>query len=117
MNFGGPVWHASVAPQSGHIVLQPTLHARAVKALAGVGDQDHEWHEWSGFAYHIRRRLTAAEAARAGEVRDIRGTEEAEARYTRMAPLLPAMARLLAREELRLPGEPSAGATPGRRRP
>ena len=95
-----PVWHASVAPTAGHIVLKPTLHARALKALEGVGDLTHEWHEWTGFAYHIRRRLLPDEAQRVGEVRDIRGTPEAVARYQRMATLLPHAARSVAQEEL-----------------
>jgi hypothetical protein len=97
------VWHASVAPTAGHIVLKPTLHARALKALDGVGDRQHEWHQWTGFAYHIRRRLTAEEAQWVGEVRDIRGTPEASARYRRIAALLGPTARHLASEELTTP--------------
>lgn len=81
-------------------MLKPTLHARALKALDGVGDRAHEWHEWTGFAYHIRRRLTAEEAQRPGEVRDIRGTPEASERYRRMAAMLPAQSRRLAQEEI-----------------
>jgi hypothetical protein len=90
-----------VAPTAGHIVLKPTLHARALKALDGVGDRTHEWHEWTGFAYHIRRRLTPEEARGPGDVRDIRGTPEAAARYRRMAQVLPAQARHVAQEEIR----------------
>ena len=93
------MWHASVAPTAGHIVLKPTLHARALKALEGVGDRQHEWHEWTGFAYHIRRRLTPEEVQWPEEVRDIRGTPEASARYRRMAALLPPRAQRVAREE------------------
>jgi hypothetical protein len=84
-------------------VLKPTLHSRALKALEGVGDRTHEWHEWSGFAYHIRRRLTPEEVHWPEEVRDIRGTPEAEARYRRMAAILGPMGRRLAREELTPP--------------
>lgn len=73
---------------------------RATGALPGVGDVGHEWHEWTGFAYHIRRRLTPAEQAEVGDVRDIRGTPEAQARYNRCAALLPQVARRMAREEL-----------------
>jgi hypothetical protein len=94
------VWHASVAPTAEHIVLKPTLHQRALKALDGVGDRAHEWHEWSGYAYHIRRRLTPAEASHIDEVRDIRGTPEAQERYRRMAVLLPPMAQRIAQVEL-----------------
>ena len=97
------MWHASVAPTAGHIVLKPHLHRRALTALDGVGDRTHEWHEWTGYAYHIRRRLTPDEAERVGMVRDIRGTPEAFARYRRMAALLTPMAQRLAKEELRTP--------------
>lgn len=79
---------------------KPTLHQRALTALEGVGERTHEWHEWTGFAYHIRRRLTPGEALRVGEVRDIRGTAEAQHRYDRCKALLPAMARRLAQEEI-----------------
>lgn len=98
--FGGAVWHASVAPTAGHIVLKTTLHQRALTALTGVGDRAHEWHQWTGFAYHIRRRLTPQEQAQVGEVRDIRGTPEAQERYDRCAMLLPVAVRRYAREEI-----------------
>jgi hypothetical protein len=39
-----------------------------------------EWEEYSGYAFHIRRRLDAAEQAVIGEVCDIRGTPEARRR-------------------------------------
>jgi len=94
------VWHASVAPTAGQIVLKPTLHARALKALEGVGDRQHEWHEWTGHAYHIRRRLTPEEVQWPEEVRDIRGTPEAAVRYQRMAQMLPSAAHRIAREEI-----------------
>ena len=51
---------------------------RAEQALAGLGDPTlGEWREWSGYAYHLRRRLTAAEQAPIGPPVDIRGTPEA----------------------------------------
>ena len=92
-----------MAPTAGHIVLKPALQRRALHALEGVGDRQHEWHEWTGFAYHIRRRLTREEVQWPEEVRDIRGTPEASARYRRMAAMLPRMAQRLASEELRTP--------------
>lgn len=53
---------------------------RAVAALAGVGAAlAGEWREWSGVAFHIRRRLTAAEG-RGLEIRDVRHTAEARRR-------------------------------------
>jgi hypothetical protein len=55
--------------------------ARAERALAGLGDPTlGEWHEWSGAAYHIRRRLTGLEQVRVGPVVDIRRTGEAARR-------------------------------------
>ena len=52
--------------------------------LSGVGDESQEWEEWTGYALHIRRRLTDEEAEPIGEVLDIRGTPEARARAVRM---------------------------------
>ena len=51
---------------------------RAREVLDGLGDPAAgEWPEWSGLAYHLRRRLSVPEAARVGPVVDIRGTPEA----------------------------------------
>lgn len=55
-----------------------TLKAIAIEALQGVGDASlGEWQEWSGRAYHIRRRLTEQEELLVGPAVDIRGTDEA----------------------------------------
>lgn len=69
---------------------------RAVAELAGLGDPElGEWHEWSGVAYHVRRRLSPAEQVLVGEVADIRGTREAvrraEALGARLAYAAPAI--------------------------
>jgi len=65
---------------------------RAYAALDGLGDARlGEWHEWSGAAYHIRRRLTPAEQAHVGPAVDIRHTPEAR----RRAGALPARLRAL----------------------
>ena len=92
MKLGGPVWHASVAAVSGYPI-PATLEREALRQLTGVGDQNAgEWREWSGRAFHIRRRLTAAEEERTGPVADIRRTPEARARasmlgsWLRLAP-------------------------------
>jgi hypothetical protein len=62
---------------------------RALRALDGLGDSaPGEWHEWSGIAYHIRRRLTPAEESRVGPVVDVRGTEEAARRAKALGHLL-----------------------------
>jgi len=77
MNLGGPVWHASAAPLRGLTWPPAVLQAAARMALNGVGDPRlGEWEEWTGFAFHVRRRLTAREQRSVGPVVDIRGTSE-----------------------------------------
>lgn len=57
------------------------MRRAAYKALDGVGDASlGEWTEYSGTAFHLRRRLTAQEQRSVGEVVDVRGTPEAERR-------------------------------------
>lgn len=54
---------------------------RAEKELAGLGDPTlGEWREWTGRAFHLKRRLTSDEQARVGPVLDIRRTVEAARR-------------------------------------
>ncbi len=92
MNFGGPVWHASVRARIPLLVnREQRLFAIAEQQLANVGDATlGEWRE-VGDAVHLRRRLTAAEAASAHivSVVDIRGTEEFTRRIQAMRPFLP----------------------------
>jgi hypothetical protein len=92
MGFAGPVWHASAAPAPDY-PLQPStesLRTWARAALEGVGDAAlGEWEEWSGRAYHVRRRLSAREQRHVGQVRDIRGSWEAEQRLRRVQQWLP----------------------------
>jgi hypothetical protein len=46
-------------------------------AIKGAGDARlGEWEEYTGFAFHVRRRLSAREQRSVGEVVDIRGTTE-----------------------------------------
>ena len=62
----------------------------AERELAGVGDSSlGEWSEWTGRAYHLRRRLTDSEAALVGPVKDVRGTWEAEKRAKAVARFCP----------------------------
>jgi hypothetical protein len=85
MELGGPVWHASAAPLPGWPVGEQSLRRFALEALEGVGDADlGEWEEWTGYAFHIRRRLSAEEQEPIGEVVDIRGTPEAHRRLQRV---------------------------------
>jgi hypothetical protein len=93
MGLGGPVWHASVAPR--RAFYGATMCEQVARsALDGLGDAGlGEWLEWSGVAFHLRRRLSPAEQARVGPVADIRGTDEARRRIgalpARVRALLP----------------------------
>jgi hypothetical protein len=83
------VWHASIAPQ-GVVLAEATLRRFAFAALAGVGDAKlGEYEEYSGRAFHLRRRLSLDEQAMVGEVVDVRGTPEAERRLRPVRHLLP----------------------------
>lgn len=88
------MWHASVAAHG--LPLGPaTLERRARAELDGVGDAElGEWTDWTGRAFHLRRRLSASEEAVVGPVIDIRRTEEARRRAgrlgSRIIDLLPA---------------------------
>lgn len=83
------MWHASIAPK-GIVLAEATLHRYALAALAGVGNaQLGEYEEYSGRAFHLRRRLSLAERALVGEVVDVRGTPEAERRLRPVRHLLP----------------------------
>jgi hypothetical protein len=85
MNFGGPVWHASTSHSD-----PVTLRRVALIALDGVGSALlGEWYEWTGRAFHVRRRLRPEEAEKVGPVLDIRGTGEARLRLHQVAKYLP----------------------------
>lgn len=69
---------------------QSFLREQVVEALSGVGDASKgEWEEWSGRAYHIRRRLSADEQARIGDAVDVRGTPEEARRLDSARAYLP----------------------------
>lgn len=54
------------------------LEAQAERELSDCGDASlGEWREWTGFAMHIRRRLSESEQREVGPVADIRRTPEA----------------------------------------
>lgn len=81
--YGGPVWHVSVAPRVPYVG-RVMCEGRALETLLGLGAAHAgEWREWTGSAFHIRRRLTKAEA-RGLELRDIRRTVEAHRRLAAM---------------------------------
>lgn len=79
------------------------LKRLALKALEGVGDVSlGEWLEWSGYAYHVRRRCSPEEAEIAGGLCDIRGTPEAVKRFEAIRHVLPPQAIDFALEEVGL---------------
>ena len=83
------MWHASIAPQ-GIALAEGTLRRYAHSALTGVGDAAlGEFEEYSGRAFHLRRRLSAEEQLLVGEVVDVRGTPEGERRLRPVRHLLP----------------------------
>lgn len=100
MNYGGPVWHLSVAPLFGERLSEKELKRLAYRHLAGVGDMGREFHEFTGRAYHLRRRLTEQEQTVTGPAVDLRGTEEALSRLAAVKDMLPRAGVLLAAEEL-----------------
>jgi hypothetical protein len=85
MNLGGPVWHASVAGS----IIKAVLEREALHQLEGAGDTSlGEWREPGEKAFHVRRRLTGREQRAVGPVLDIRGSDEARMRASRLGPLL-----------------------------
>jgi hypothetical protein len=78
------------------------LRQVALRHLVGVGDRTHEWDEWSGYAYHIRRRLTDDEQNVIGPAIDLRGTSEARERFESIKDALPGPAIRIALEEIRV---------------
>lgn len=71
-------------------------------ALGAVGDARQQWEEWTGYAYHIRRRLSEAEQSLVGPAVDCRGTDEGMRRYESLRDTLPPAALKLAAVELGL---------------
>ncbi len=60
-----------------------------MRQLRGVGDAEAgQWPEWTGRAFHLRRRLSVREERDVGPVLDIRRTPEAHRRAARLGDLL-----------------------------
>lgn len=87
------------------LVPRRALRKLCLDALAGVGDKSRQWEEWTGRAYHVRRRLRAGEQQAVGDAIDCRGSEEGSKRLASARPFIPLMALALAMEELGL-GKP-----------
>lgn len=97
------MWHASVATRG--IPVRSALEREAERQLSGVGDASlGEWREWTGMAFHIRRRLSEREQRRTGPAADIRRTEEARARAAAVAGWLHLAPAEVLTDELGVPG-------------
>lgn len=96
MGLGGPVWHVSVAGSQ-----RDRLEAECERQLRGVGDVVlGEWREWTGRAFHLRRRLSAREQRHVGPVVDVRRTPEALKRAQRLGTMLRFAPAEVLRDEL-----------------
>lgn len=88
------MWHVSIAP-TGIVLPQDVLRTYAFEALAGVGAallgqwEEFTGYAFTGYAFHLRRRLTEAEQTAVGDVVDIRGTPEQEKRWRAVRRYLP----------------------------
>lgn len=81
------MWHASTASP---FLTVWELKLCALDALEAVGDQSKQWEEWTGKAYHIRRRLTPEEQEYVGPVVDIRADrDEVDRRLAPVRHILP----------------------------
>lgn len=58
-------------------------------ALSGAGNPLRQWVQWTGFALHVRRKLTWREQERVGPLLDLRGTEEGRQIFDAAAEVLP----------------------------
>ncbi len=79
------------------------LREIALRALSGVGDEARQWEQARPAAFHLRRRLTAAEEAITGPAIDYRGTAEAKFRAINMGVHLARIPRELLAEDLNRP--------------
>ena len=87
------MWHASVSEHGRPMWLANPrrLESVARSILSGVGDAAlGEWVEVGELAVHLRRRVSASEAADVGPVIDMRGTPGAKGRLFRAEQWLPA---------------------------
>lgn len=80
------MWHASVRKVAGKNHRRDLLPL-ALRVLAGVGDARlGQWEEFTGYALHLRRRLTQEEEAAVGPAIDLRGTDEWQRRLEATLP-------------------------------
>jgi hypothetical protein len=82
------------------------LEREALRQLTGVGDATlGEWREWTGRAFHVRRRISTAEQRRSRlVVEDVRRTPEAARRAAALGDLLRFVPRGVFADEVGDPG-------------
>lgn len=72
-----------------------------MRAVEGVGDEvSGQWEEYTGKAFHVRRRLSAEEQESIGPAIDIRGTPEAMSRINNIRMVMPFLPRELLMAEM-----------------
>ena len=109
-DYGGPVWHASVAWQTPN-GMRPismlfdservAMWALAAHELAGVGDPAlGEWREPLERSLHLKRRLTPAEWGERPWGIDLRRTWEGRKRLDAVCAHLPPTMRAFVRSEV-----------------
>lgn len=82
------------------------LEAAARGSLEGVGDPANEWVEFTGKAFHLRRRLTESEQESTGPAADLRGTEEGKGRLRAALLSMPEHLREWSVEEFLMTQQP-----------
>lgn len=74
----------------GNVIGSKGLREIALRALEGVGDEvAGQWEEYTGKAFHVRRRLTIEEQGPIGPAVDVRGTPEAFNRLNAIRIVMP----------------------------
>lgn len=74
----------------GNVIGSKRLRQIAIIALEGVGDEvSGQWEEYTGKAFHVRRRLTSEEQKPIGPAVDVRGTTEAVNRLNAIRIVMP----------------------------
>lgn len=77
------------------------MEAECERQMKGVGDVGAgEWREWTGRAFHLRRRLSEREQRFVGPVVDVRRTPDALRRAERLGTMLRFAPAEVLRDEL-----------------
>jgi hypothetical protein len=82
-------------------MLTESLRRAAIEQLVGVGDESlGEWEEFTGKAFHLRRRLSTSEELLTGPAIDVRGTDEALSRAAIVMKQCPFVPKEMIYEEI-----------------